>query len=184
MFTTVVLSLALFAPALAGAQEPATNLKDLQSSLDAGNTVRLIEPDGTRVQGHVIDVTSSALKLKVKGVSREFQEPQIREINLKYHDPVWNGVSWGLVIGGTSGAVIGAIASGAFCDGCANGVAKSVVAFGLMGAGIGAGTGGLSDFLRNGYIPVYKAPKTVDKEFGVSPLLSKKTKGVAVAFRF
>jgi len=179
-----LLSLLLFAPPLARAQEPAHTLQELQSRIDQGDTVRLDGADSEQIEGTVLSVTSSALKLKVNGVSREFQEPQIREIKAKYSDPIGNGLKWGAIIGGVSGAVVGAIISDAFCDGCGNAHGSGALAFGLLGTGIGVGVGGLGDYLKKGYTPVFQAQKVAGKGFGVSPLLSKKTKGVAVAFRF
>ena len=184
MFSAALLSLLLFMPALAGAQEPSPTLQALQSSVHQGDTVRLYGADGNKIQGTIDTITNSSLKLKVKGVSREFQESQIQEIQLKYRDPVWNGVKWGVIIGGISGAVVGAIVSDAFCDGCGDAQAAGALAFGLLGAGIGAGTGATSDYLRKGYKPVYKAQRVAVEGFRVSPLLTKRTKGVSVAFRF
>ena len=184
MFSMVVFSLLLLAPALAVAQEPSPTLQALQSNVHQGEPVRLYGVDGSKIQGTIETISSSSLKLKVKGVSREFQESQIREIQVQYRDPIWNGVKWGVVIGGISGAVVGAIVSDAFCDGCGDSHASGALAFGLLGAGIGAGTGATSDYLRKGYTPVFKGQKVAEKGFNVSPIVSKSTKGVAVAFRF
>src|SRR5678816_2743047 len=95
---TILFSLVLFAPAPANAQQPASNLKNLQSSLKPGDTVRVREADGNNAKGKVISVTDSVLKVSINGVSREFREPQIREIKLKYSDPIGNGVIWGVII--------------------------------------------------------------------------------------
>ena len=181
---TLLFSVLLVLPALAYAQEPAQTFQGLQSSIHPGDIVRLHGTDGNTVKGTVESLTSSSLKLKVNSASREFREPQAREIQVRYNDSVKNGLTIGAVIGGISGAVIGAIVSDAFCDGCGNAQASGALAFGLLGTGIGAGTGGLSDYLKKGYKPVFKAQKVAGNGFSVSPVVSQNRKAVALAFRF
>src|SRR5262245_27330474 len=91
-------ALALFAlivltPSLARAQEPAHTLQELQSNLHANDNVRLMHVDGTIIQGKLESVSETALKLKVKGVVREYRAPQIVTIRTQYNDPIRNGVS-------------------------------------------------------------------------------------------
>jgi hypothetical protein len=176
--------LLVFTPALATAQEPAHTLQDLQSDLYANDKVRLMHIDGTSVQGKVDSVSATVLKIRVKGIVREFPSQQILTVRKQYNDPIRNGLAIGAAIGGSAGAVIGAIVSDAFCDGCGTAQASGALVFGLLGAGIGAGSGALGDSLRKGYKTVFTMPRRAELRFNLSPVLSKKTKGVAVAFRF
>ena len=180
----ILFSLAVLQPDLARAQEPVHTLQDLKSVLVTSDRVQVVGPDGKKVQGIVESVLTSSLNVRTGKVSREFRDSQIFEVRKQYNDPIWNGVKIGVVVGAITGTVLGAALSDAFCDGCGNNVAGGAVALGLMGAGIGAGTGALSDSLRHGYKPIYTAPKVTEKRFGVSPILNKNTRGVALALRF
>jgi hypothetical protein len=180
----VLLSLAVLTPALARAQEPFHTLQGLQADIRKGETIRVEGTDGKKVQGTVVDISDSSLKLKIKGVSREFREPQIREVRKQYNDSIANGMRNGVIIGAIAGAVLGAAISDAFCDGCGNNQAGGAAIIGLFGAGIGAATGVVGDAMTKGYLTVFTGPKTAGNRFGVSPLLSKETKGMKLAFRF
>src|SRR5262245_23499575 len=177
-------ALVVFTPSLARAQEPAHTLQDLQSGLHANDNIRLMHIDGTIVQGKLESVSATVLKLKVKGVIREYLAPQILTVRKQYNDPIRNGAAIGALIGGGAGAVIGAAISDAFCDGCGTAQAGGALVFGLLGAGIGAGSGALGDSLKRGYKTVYSMPRTANPRFNLSPVLSKNTKGVAVTLTF
>jgi hypothetical protein len=180
----VLFALIVFIPAVARAQEPAHSLQDLQAGLRIDDTVRMVGVDGNRIQGKVESISGSALKVRVNGVSREFREPQILEVRRRYSDSIGNGLGWGAVIGGVSGAVLGAVISDAFCDGCGNQQGTGAVVFGALGAAIGAGSGALGDSLKRSYATVYTMPRTTEKRFNLSPILTRDKKAVSVAFRF
>jgi hypothetical protein len=178
----ILFSMVVCVPALAFAQAPASTLQELQPRLQMNDTVRVEEIDGSRVQGKVESVSGSALRIRVKGESREFRQPEILSVKKQYNDPVKNGVILGAAIGGTAGAIIGVIVSDVFCDGCGNYKAGGALTVGVLGAGIGAGTGALSDWLRKGYKTEFSQSRTAG--FNVSPIFSKTAKGVSVAIRF
>jgi hypothetical protein len=180
----VLLALVVFTPALGIAQEAAHTLQDLQSSIRTSDIVRVEEFGGNRFQGKVESVSGTSLRIRIKGVSREFHEPEILLVRKQYRDSIRNGLLTGAAIGGAAGAIIGAVVSDAFCDGCGNFQAGGALAIGALGAGIGAGSGALGDWLRKGYKTVFSMPQTTNIRFNVSPLLSKTTRGVSVAFRF
>lgn len=180
----VLLALVVFTPVLGMAQEPAHTLQDLQSHLQINDIVRIEEFGGNHVQGKVEGVSGTALRIRIKGVSHEFHEPELLLVRKRYDDSIRNGVITGAAIGGAAGAIIGAVVSDAFCDGCGNNQGGGALAFGALGAGIGAGSGALGDWLRKGYTTVFSMPQTTGIRVNVSPLLSKTTKGVSVAFRF
>jgi len=180
----ILFTLAMLMPALARAQEPIQTSQDLRADLRIGDTIRLEGIDGKKVRGTVEDISGESLKLKTRGLSREYRVPQIKEVRRKYNDPIGNGLLKGVIIGVVSGAVIGAVISDAFCDGCGNNQAGGAAAFGLLGAGIGAAGGALGDSMTKGYKTVFTAPKTTANRLGFSPLLSGEKKGVKLAFRF
>ena len=180
----VLLALIVSTPALAMAQEPAHTLQDLQSSLRVNDTVRVEEFGGNHLQGKVESVSGSALRIRTKGLSRDFRETQILSVRKQYDDSIRNGLLTGAAIGGAAGAIIGAVVSDAFCDGCGNFQAGGALAIGALGAGIGAGSGALGDWLTKGYRTVFSMPQTTGIRFNVSPVLSRTTKGMSVAFRF
>jgi preprotein translocase subunit YajC len=107
----IVFALVLFMPALVRAQEPAQNFQSLQTSLAVGDTIRVSGTDGKTVQGELESASGSSLRLKVHGVSREFREPQVREVRVKYTDSVWDGLGKGALIGLAAGAVLGALSA-------------------------------------------------------------------------
>jgi len=185
LMTLLVLSSStVFAPALSSAQEPAHSLQELQSDLKTDDTVRVTETDGKSVQGKIERISDTSLKLKANGVSREFREPQIVSVRKQYRDSIRNGLIAGAVLGGIAGAVLGAVVSDAFCDGCGNNRGGGALAFAALGAGVGAGTGALGDWLKTSQRTVYTMPRTSGLRINISPIASKKTKSVAVAFRF
>jgi|RhiMethySRZTD1v2_1073278.scaffolds.fasta_scaffold1228534_2 hypothetical protein len=181
---SALFALIVLTPSYARGQEPAHTLQALQSNLHANDKVRLMHVDGTIIQGKLESVSDNVLTLKVKAAVREYRAPQILTIQTQYNDPIRNGVTIGALVGGGAGAVIGAIVSDAFCDGCGTAQASGALVFGLIGAGIGAGSGALGDSLRKGYKTVYSMPRVSGLRFTVSPVLSQNAKGVAVGLRF
>lgn len=86
-------TLTVLAPTLASANEPVHSLQELQTGLQINDTVRIVETSGNSFEGKVESLSGTSLKVRIKGVSREFREPQILMIRKRYRDPITNGVT-------------------------------------------------------------------------------------------
>ena len=183
-FPAALLLLLTLAPRLALAQEPAHSLQDLPSRLRTGHTIRIVDTEGKKTEGKLDGLTDSSLQIKVDGEMREFRGTSLREIDLKYRDPVSNGIILGAIIGVAAGAVFGI--SGVSPEGCESSKCKlgATALWGAIGGGIGAATGALGDSMKQGYLRVFSAPGTTVNRWCVSPILSRETKGMKITLRF
>jgi len=138
--------------------------------------------DGNSVLGKVESISDSSLRLRIYGMSREFLEPQIREVT-KVSKARVRGAWIGAAIGGIAGALIGAGISDAFCDGCGNQQGQGAAVGGVIGGMYGAGIGFIGA-RKQSLKTVFEATQATPKRIRVSPKLSRETKGVVLAFRF
>lgn len=183
-FSTVLLLLRAVAPSVALAQEPAHSLQDLQSRVHIGETIRIFDPGGNRIQGSLESISDSSLRIRVGRVVREFRQPEIREVHRQFRDPITNGTVKGAVIGAIAGGAAGLlIATGEACESSSCVMQGTAIAGGL-GAGLGAVSGALGDSLRKSYATIFAQSRAAGMRLGVSPILSVDTKGVRVAVRF
>jgi hypothetical protein len=152
--------------------------------LHIGDTIRVADSEGNTTQGKFDGLTDSSLQLKVDGRTQEFVGTSLREIQLQYRDPISNGLLVGAIVGVAAGAVVGL--SGVAPEGCESSQCslEATALWGAIGGGIGAGSGALVDSMRKGYLRIFSASETSDNRWGISPILSRKTKGMRISFRF
>ena len=183
-FRAPLFLLLAFAPRVVFAQEPGHSLQELQSRVRIGDTIRIVDPAGKQTQGKFEGLANSSLRIQVNGITREFREPLIREIHLKYRDPISDGLRKGAVIGAVAGVAFGLVAVAS--EGCesARCTTEAAVVWGAIGAGIGAASGALGDSMKHRYATIFSAPRTTANPWGISPVLSRETKAVKIAFRF
>jgi hypothetical protein len=182
--SAALLLLVALAPRLALAQEPAHSLQDLQPRLSIGDTIRVADFEGKTTEGKFDGLTDSSLQLKVEGKTREFPGTSLREIELKYRDPISNGLLAGAIVGVAAGAVFGL--SGVAPEGCESSQCRleTTALWGAIGGGIGAASGALVDSKRKGYLKIFSAPETSGNRWGISPILLRETKGMKISLRF
>ena len=162
-------------PRYASAQE-ARSLEQLQVLVKPGDTVWVTDSAGKELKGRIDQLSSSTLRLKSKGVIREFPQSEVSRI--RHSDSLKNGTLIGTGVGAAFGA-IGLIGACAWND-CAWGVA-----FEASWAGIGALTGLGIDAMHGHQKTIYRAPipNTLNR-IRIVPLASAKTRGVLVSMSF
>jgi len=179
--TYVALSLFALMPSLALAQQ-SRSFAALQSVLKIGDSVRVTDSSGKVAEGRIADVSVSALKLLVAGRQQDMPESGIREVKRRRPDPRWNGALIGAAIGALAGAAVKQWNCGS--TDCGEGGLVDP-GFYVFGAGIGAGAGALVDRSIKRFDTVFVRPPTASRRsFKLTPILSKKAKGLELWLRF
>lgn len=163
------------------ARPPARSFTDLQQRIRPGHTLYVIDAAGTETRGKLTAFTPSGLTLvDVSGISRAFDEPQIRQVQ-RYGDSLWNGVLIGLAFGAT-----GALINDSQYEPCPDNpqrqcaqddAAQRVLFMGTM-TGFGAGI----DALIRSRQQVFLAPGQTStmRRFRVAPFLHQRGGGVSL----
>jgi hypothetical protein len=145
--TVAVLLLGLVATGSAAAQ-PVSRLTDLETRLHRDQTVYVFHGDGERTEGRFVGVTEEGLVIAVEQRMQAIPEAVILRIDKR--DSLLNGA----VIGAAVLGLPAAAGAGASCSpDCGRAVTLAGLAFGAIGAGVGA----LIDRTITGYSPVYVA---------------------------
>ncbi len=159
----VVTLLAAARPAVA--QPPETSGLD---QVTLGLAVTIIDENGQRVEGKVVDVTAGAVRLSRRRAIEVV--PLDRIVLVEKRDGVKNGAVGGLVFGMSLG-LLGGLASGAG----GQFVASAVIGQGLVCMAFGIGV----DAMVNSRRTLYQRTPTVKKR--VMPIVGKGTGGAVVA---
>lgn len=122
-----------------GAQELAGSFDQLRVLVKAGDTVRVTDRAGDEVRGRLTDISPSSLTLRVDGARRTFLEGEIAAIHQRRHDSLANGAKWGFAVGAGLGVLAGAVIASEYKDGGTAVIPLLALAYGGMGAGVGAG---------------------------------------------
>lgn len=145
----------------------------LRVLVGAGQKISVTELSGRRYSGTIVDLSSSALALRVGNSVRQLQENDIATIRQRRDDPLRNGALAGLGTGFGTGMVM--------CGPCHAGPG---VGMGLMLGGVGAGIGVGIDALIRGDVTVFQRPGTSGMRVSVAPQLAKSHKSVVVSIGF
>jgi hypothetical protein len=172
----LILAAALAAPGPVLAQEPVRSFDQLNTRLKPGDTVYVTDAQGREIKGKIREIGPSSLTLD-RGGPQVMQAAAVERVerrsSRKKHALI------GLAAGGGVGAVLGIAA----LDDPESTGAEPLIAAGMLG-GIGAGIGALFPVKAR---VVYRAPGSAgSSQAGVSitPVITPRTKGVAVAFAF
>jgi hypothetical protein len=176
----LVAVLIVLLPALAAAQEPVKSFDQLNTRLKVGDTVWVTDAQGREVKGKIAGLTRSALTLE-GDAGRTLQVDVVRLITQRTGSRVWKGTLWGLAAGGAVSLGLVLASEGCEDDGvytCAYGIPVAV--------GVGAGVGAIVGALTPGKtLVVYRAPgASGSAHLSLAPVITRRTKGVAVAFSF
>jgi len=170
----------LLAFALAAAQEPVRTFDQLDTRLKPGDTVWVTDAQGREIKGKITSLAAEALALKADG-SRTFSAADVRLVEERRGDSLLNG---GLIGFGIGGVGFGLTCLATIDDQDRGWCALVTVVYG----GIGAAAGVAVDALIPGKkIVVYRAPApggARTSRLSVSPLVTPRTKGVALSFAF
>ena len=118
MRTALALVLVL-APVQARAQLIATSFDELQTTVKRGERIEITTASGDRLKGEVLEVSASALELRIKtprpessnpaAAQRRLVENDVRQITVERRDSLRNGTLTGLTVTAFPGIAIMAI---------------------------------------------------------------------------
>jgi len=179
-------SILLIAPALAVAQEPVTSFEQLGRRLKPGDRIWVTDAKGREVEGRIQRVWADALTVDTEP-PRTFPARDVSLIRQTRRDSLWNGTLIGLGIGG-------GLAS-AWCLGAALDDSPSVNAGVECAEGfiVFGGLGTLLGLVIDAAVPgkglvVYRAPGASGApghaRLSIAPLITPRTKGVALSYSF
>ena len=136
----LVIGLLLTVPAAATeAQELAGSFEQLRVLVKTGDTVRVTDGSGQDVRGSIVDLSASALSLRVNGERRTFSERDVAAIHQRRHDSLANGTKWGFAVGAGLGVLAGAVIASEYESGGTAFIPLLALTYGGLGAGVGAG---------------------------------------------
>jgi hypothetical protein len=172
---------ALAAPAPCAAQEPVRDFSQLNTRLKPGDTVWVTDAQGREVKGKVQSLAPEALTLTGDG-SRNFGTGDVRVIRMREDNSLRSGALIGLGVG----VILGTLSVAAF-EGTGGDYAWGAVIGGAICAGIGVGIDAL---IPGKKLVAYRAPGTpgstgsAQARLSIVPVITPRTKGVAVSFAF
>ncbi len=155
----------------------ANSFDQLQVLVKPGDRISVTELNGAVSQGMIADLSPSALRLAIAGTTRDFSEADVVLINQRRRDSLANGAIIGAIAGGAFG-VVGAVIVCLQETDCARWAVPVIALYGAMGTGIGVGIDAL--FVRQQTI--YRRGRA--GWLNVRPILSADRKGVAFTVSF
>ena len=180
---TVAMTLTLvLAPAAAPAQEPVMSFDQLNTRLKIGDTVYVTDAQGRAIKGKIRGFGTSGMTLDRDG-PETIQADAVRLITERKPGPIGRGALYGLIAGAAGGAILGASASGGPGGECNRNCSPILAGvFGGLGAGVGAIIGAV---IPGQTLVVYRAPGApLSTRVSLAPVITPRTKGVAVSFAF
>ena len=177
-YPTLAAVLIVLVPALSAAQEPVKSFDQLNTRLKVGDTVWVTDAEGREIKGRIRGLSATSLLLDAGGAPQDLQAARVRTIRMQQSDSLTNGTLIGLAVGGAAGALV--MVPEYECDD------GPVIAVVWLGAAAGAGIGALIDAARGGKkVLTYRAPGALSSaRLSIAPVITPRTKGVAVAFSF
>ena len=175
----------LLAVAIAAAQEPVRDFSQLDTRLKPGDTIWVTDAQGREVKGKIATLGVDRFTLDAGGL-RTFTEADIRLVVERRPDSVGNGALIGMAVGGGVvgiGCVV-AVATDGSSDDEAGWCLFGAVAYAGIGAGIGAGIDAMIPGKR---LVVYRAPGSAGASharLSIAPVVTRRSKGLAVSFAF
>jgi hypothetical protein len=139
------------------------------------------DAQGREIKGRIQTLTPDALTLRGDGAGT-FAGRDVSLIRQRQADGIWNGALIGLAVGGGLAAagcisIAGEDDAGAWC-------AMGLVAYGVFGTGIGIA---IDAMIPGKKLVAYRAPGAAgapSARVSVAPVVTPRTKGVAVSFAF
>jgi len=167
-------------PALAAAQEPVKSFDQLNTRLKPGDTVWVTDAQGREVKGRITSFAPDSMGIDGDG-ARTLRADDVRLVQTRRPDGLVNGTLIGFAVGavGLEAANLALTSQGD----CPGGCQAAIVLFGgAIGAGVGAGVGTLIGAFMPRTRNLYRAPGSA--RLSVAPVITPRTKGVAVAYYF
>ena len=145
----------------------------LSHALDAGDRVVVTDTVGRVVEGQVVDMSASALSLRVQGLRVDLSEAEVSVIRQRHRDSLQNGTLWGLLSGAAAAGIAMAVEEGH--------PTAQLIGFSIASAA-GAGIGAMVDAGIQGNRVVYSVKS--ERRVRVSPLLTRDRRGVVLSLGF
>jgi hypothetical protein len=156
--------------------QQASSFEQLQVLVKPDDTVVVTEFSGSMLRGKIAALSSSSLRLLVNGMPRDFMQSDVLEITQRRGDSLANGAIIGAVAGGAFGSV-GAFIACLTETGCGRWIAVLVGSYAVAGTGVGV----VTDALIVRQQTVYRAPPRSSARIRVAPLLSRGRRGVSIS---
>jgi hypothetical protein len=154
----------------------------LQLLVKPGDKIEVIGTDGVSSRGRIESLTPSSLRLTTKSGFRDYAQKDALEVRQKRGDSLANGAWIGAASGGgLAGGLAIAYCGGGECDGGAGQIAAVVAAYTGIGVAIGVG---IDAMIRHRQTIYKQTAQTTLKSVRVAPLVSNRSKGVALRFSF
>ena len=180
--------LAAFAPC--AAQEPVTLLPQLSGELKPGDTIWVTDAQGREMKGKIGALEPGAITLRGRGGQR-LSLSDVREVTVRRGDSVANGGIIGMTVGALAGLGIGIAGCATYPkddplrgDACLMAIGLSwipgLAIGGLVGVGIDA-------MIPGNRLVVYRGAGpggASHARLSIAPVVTPRTRGVAVAFAF
>lgn len=164
----------------ARAQDVASSFGELSGKVKVAKTVSVTDDAGRKVKGKLVELSPTSLTL-LDGQDRQtFEAGKVLELSA-VHRETGKGALAGLGFGALGGAVL-MLAS---CGDCGEYAAPFAMVGAVLFGGIGAGVGAAVGAGRTHEQVLYRAPAAATaSRFTVTPLISMRGTGAAVALRF
>jgi hypothetical protein len=148
--------------------------------LRTGQQVWITQDDGTTIEGHVGDISSSSIEI-IRASGRVVVETS-HASRIAIPDSIRNGARNGAWIGGLGLGVYTAILATSICE-CHDGTAVILpMLFGGLGTGSGALIGAIVDSFHVGQRTILERPATAT--IAIAPILTPTRRAAAVAVRW
>ena len=172
-------------PATLRAQEAFT---PLDSGLKVGETIHVLVDapcateacPGELVQGKVAKLSDALLVVDDGRKRHELAAPDVRYIE-RPRDRIWNGVLAGFAVGFAVG--FGSVMLDG-CEPCLFDSSSFAAAAGIVGGGIGAGVGAITDALISSKRVVFLRPATSRVVTSIAPGVGVHSGGISLTVRF
>ena len=178
---------ALAAPAPCAAQEPVTFFDQLDTRLKPGDTVWVTDAQGREIKGTIETLGPDALTLKGDGTDA-FAARDVARVQRRERDSLVNGTLIGLGVGVGFAVAAYSKSTAEERENCRTEYLLCgfmMVVYAGLGAGIGAGIDALIPGKKAEVS--YRAPDPAGgtaARLSIAPVVTRRAKGVAVAFAF
>jgi hypothetical protein len=190
LVAALVGSIVVAAPAPCAAQEPVTLLAQFDGELKPGDTVWVTDAQGREIKGEIGALEPGAITLRGRS-GRTFNLSDVRQVAVRRHDSVANGGIVGMTVGALAGLGIGIAGCATYPkddplrgDACLMAIGLSwipgLAVGGLVGVGIDAMIPGNKLVVYRGAGPGGAS----HARLSVAPVITPRTRGVAMAFSF
>ena len=179
----VLLATLLGVPCPTAAQVPVRSFDQLNTRLKPGDTIYVTDAQGREIVGELRELGPSLLVVD-DGVRQALGPQDVRLIEERPADSKKNGALWGLLVGAGVGVGVGALVANSDHWTTGDEYMENALIFGGIGAGAGAALGAIVDGMKAGPTRVvFRAPgASGSARLSLAPVITPRTKGVAVAF--